>query len=114
MGTLWASRFLTPSGIVLPTVTGYPWLSETVSKVIGEIFEGQEEAAQVIKTIDDGFGAFNSRRRHADKPLRCGLGVNWDKQTATLCRLQELLLAARFGNTRSLFPLQQEFRDIYK
>lgn len=84
-------------------------LSSTVAKIIPEIFEDQEEAARVIKAIDDGFDVLNSRRRYADKPLRCGLGVNWKQQEAALRRLEELLLTARFGNRRSLLPFQQGF-----
>ncbi|KAF0297805.1 Transposable element P transposase [Amphibalanus amphitrite] len=84
-------------------------LSETVAKSIPEVFEGQEKAAEVINIIDSGFDVLNSRRRYADKPLRCGLGVHLTEQLAALRKLEELLLTARFGSRKTLLPFQQGF-----
>ena len=84
-------------------------LSETAGRAISEIFDGQEKAAETIRTIDNGFDVLNSRQRFADKPLRCGLGVHLEEQEAALAKLEELIVTARFGKRTTLLPFQQGF-----
>lgn len=84
-------------------------LSSTVAKAIPECLEDAQTAATVVQAIDDGFDALNSRQRYADKPMRCGLGVNWEAQASALRQLERLMERARFGRRQTMLPFQHGF-----
>ena len=79
-------------------------LNDNVSKAISELFEGQEEATQTIKIIDDGFDVLNSGRRYADESLPCALGAHQAAQGNALHQLEDLMLTARFVSRKRLLP----------
>ena len=81
--------------------------STRASKAIEFLFPEEKNGAANIRIVDNFFDVFNSRIPYADKPMRCGYGLNLEQQNSALTEMEQLARLSRVGKNKALLPFQK-------